>query len=102
MCVKVALIPTLGCSLVPKTARFTLLRLKMRQQVDIYLKINISETQLQYYRFMGLLLGKALAKGILIDAPFASFFLSKWLNQSCYCKFTTILYFYSSGGLAKS
>jgi len=34
-------------------------------------------------RFVGRVVGKALYEGILLDVPFASFFLSKVLGQSC-------------------
>ncbi|CAO1624719.1 unnamed protein product [Jaminaea pallidilutea] len=36
--------------------------------------------QLQWYSFLGRVLGKALYEGILVDVRFASFFLSKWLG----------------------
>lgn len=36
--------------------------------------------QLQWYGFLGRVLGKALYEGILVDVRFASFFLSKWLG----------------------
>nr|CAG8539342.1 680_t:CDS:10 [Entrophospora candida]CAG8546331.1 11073_t:CDS:10 [Entrophospora candida] len=42
------------------------------------------ETQLNYYGFIGRILGKALYEGILVDAAFAGFFLSKWLGRSSY------------------
>ncbi|CAB5374017.1 unnamed protein product [Rhizophagus irregularis] len=42
------------------------------------------ETQLEYYEFIGRILGKALYEGILVDAAFAGFFLSKWLGRSSY------------------
>lgn len=37
--------------------------------------------QLQWYSFLGRVLGKALYEGILVDVRFASFFLSKWLGR---------------------
>ncbi|CAO1637619.1 unnamed protein product [Parajaminaea phylloscopi] len=37
--------------------------------------------QLQWYAFLGRVLGKALYEGILVDVRFASFFLSKWLGR---------------------
>lgn len=37
----------------------------------------VHEQHLQYFRFLGCLLGKAMYEGILIDVPFATFFLSK-------------------------
>lgn len=42
------------------------------------------EDQLEWYRFLGRMLGKALYEGILIDVNFASFFLSKWLGKQSY------------------
>ncbi|CAG8517471.1 9293_t:CDS:10 [Acaulospora colombiana] len=42
------------------------------------------ETQLSYYEFIGRILGKALYDGILVDAAFSGFFLSKWLGRSSY------------------
>ena len=41
-------------------------------------------TQLKHYEFLGRILGKALYEGILIDAAFAGFFLSKSLGQINY------------------
>ncbi|KAF9580734.1 hypothetical protein BGW38_002499 [Lunasporangiospora selenospora] len=41
-------------------------------------------TQLKLYEFLGRILGKALYEGILIDAAFAGFFLSKCLGQANY------------------
>ncbi|KAG0212100.1 hypothetical protein BGX28_006861 [Mortierella sp. GBA30] len=41
-------------------------------------------TQLKHYEFLGRILGKALYEGILIDAAFAGFFLSKCLGQVNY------------------
>ena len=31
-------------------------------------------------------MGKALYEGILVDVPFAPFFMSKWLGRSSGCK----------------
>ncbi|GJJ77422.1 ubiquitin-protein ligase E3 C [Entomortierella parvispora] len=42
------------------------------------------KTQLRHYEFLGRILGKALYEGILIDAAFAGFFLSKCLGQVNY------------------
>lgn len=39
------------------------------------------EDSLQWYKFLGRVLGKALYQGILVDINFASFFLSKWLGR---------------------
>lgn len=40
-----------------------------------------SEENLQWYRFLGRILGKALYEGILVDINFAGFFLNKWLGR---------------------
>ncbi|KAF8580133.1 HECT-domain-containing protein [Ramaria rubella] len=40
--------------------------------------------QLNWYRFIGRILGKALYEGILVDVAFASFFLAKWLGKQSY------------------
>ncbi|KAL5231664.1 hypothetical protein ABZP36_030440 [Zizania latifolia] len=37
----------------------------------------VHEQHLQYFHFLGSLLGKAMYEGILVDLPFAAFFLSK-------------------------
>ncbi|KAJ1966383.1 ubiquitin-protein ligase (E3) [Dipsacomyces acuminosporus] len=36
---------------------------------------------LDKYEFLGAVIGKALYEGVLVDAPFALFFLSRWLSQ---------------------
>ncbi|PKI84585.1 hypothetical protein MVES_001753 [Malassezia vespertilionis] len=40
--------------------------------------------QLNWYAFLGRIIGKALYEGILVDAKFASFFLGKWLGHQSY------------------
>ncbi|KAL9931428.1 hypothetical protein V8E36_009714 [Tilletia maclaganii] len=40
--------------------------------------------QLEWYVFLGRVLGKAIYEGILVDIKFASFFLSKWLGKQSY------------------
>ncbi|KAG5455723.1 MAG: hypothetical protein BJ554DRAFT_4760 [Olpidium bornovanus] len=42
------------------------------------------ERQLDHFKFLGLVLGKALYEGILVDAVFAPFFLNKWLGRLNY------------------
>jgi len=49
--------------------------------------------QLNYYSFIGRILGKALYEGILIDVRFAAFFLAKWLGRQSYRKSTFALFF---------
>ncbi|PLW45865.1 hypothetical protein PCANC_10121 [Puccinia coronata f. sp. avenae] len=39
---------------------------------------------LEWYKFLGRVLGKALYEGILIDIDFADFFLNKWLGKQSY------------------
>ncbi|KAH8114432.1 HECT-domain-containing protein [Phellopilus nigrolimitatus] len=39
---------------------------------------------LDWYRFIGRILGKALYEGILVDVAFAGFFLAKWLGKQSY------------------
>ncbi|KAJ1967675.1 ubiquitin-protein ligase (E3) [Dispira parvispora] len=41
-------------------------------------------TQLEYYRFLGRIIGKALYEGIVMDVQFAAFFLNKWLGKTNY------------------
>jgi ubiquitin-protein ligase E3 C len=48
---------------------------------------GISATQLAFFEFLGLIIGKALYEGILVEAAFAGFFLSKCLGKMNYCKF---------------
>ncbi|KAI0504427.1 hypothetical protein KFK09_015379 [Dendrobium nobile] len=44
----------------------------------------IHEQHLQYFDFLGSLLGKAMYEGILVDIPFATFFLSKLKQKHNY------------------
>ncbi|KAJ2912438.1 hypothetical protein MD484_g7973, partial [Candolleomyces efflorescens] len=39
---------------------------------------------LNWYRFIGRILGKAMYEGILVDVAFASFFLAKWLGKQSF------------------
>ncbi|KAF7981928.1 hypothetical protein HWV62_30697 [Athelia sp. TMB] len=39
---------------------------------------------LNWYRFIGRILGKAMYEGILVDVAFAGFFLSKWLGKQSF------------------
>jgi ubiquitin-protein ligase E3 C len=39
---------------------------------------------LNWYRFIGRILGKALYKGILVEVAFAGFFLAKWLDKQSF------------------
>ncbi|URE02387.1 HECTc [Musa troglodytarum] len=42
----------------------------------------VHEQHLQFFHFLGTLLGKAMSEGILVDIPFATFFLSKLKEKS--------------------
>lgn len=42
----------------------------------------LQENHLNYFEFVGRMLGKAVYEGILVDVPFASFFLSLVLGQT--------------------
>ncbi|CAD5172340.1 unnamed protein product [Musa acuminata subsp. malaccensis] len=42
----------------------------------------VHEQHLQFFHFLGTLLGKAMYEGILVDIPFAAFFLSKLKEKS--------------------
>ncbi|KAJ3281761.1 hypothetical protein HDU79_010513 [Rhizoclosmatium sp. JEL0117] len=46
--------------------------------------LSDDKMHLRYMEFFGRVLGKALYEGVLIDAEFAGFFLSKWLNRQSY------------------
>ena len=39
---------------------------------------------LQWFTFLGQIIGKALYEGILVSVPFAPFFLSKWLGKTSF------------------
>ncbi|KAJ7081832.1 HECT-domain-containing protein [Mycena belliarum] len=39
---------------------------------------------LNWYRFIGQIIGKAMYEGILVDIAFAGFFLAKWLNKQSF------------------
>lgn len=42
--------------------------------------------QLEHFQFLGLIIGKAVYEGILLDVAFAEFFLKKCLGQVNYRK----------------
>lgn len=44
----------------------------------------MSENYVQHYEFLGRMLGKLIYDGLLIDIPFARFFLGKLLGQRAY------------------
>lgn len=43
---------------------------------------HVQENHQQLFEFVGLMLGKAVYEGIVVDVPFASFFLSQLLGQT--------------------
>lgn len=45
----------------------------------------ITATSLQWYHFLGKIIGKAMYEGILVSVPFAGFFFSKWLGKQSFC-----------------
>jgi len=47
----------------------------------MYAKETLS---LQWFTFLGQIIGKALYEGILVSVPFAPFFLSKWLGKTSF------------------
>ena len=53
----------------------------------IFIFIIIIATQLAYFEFLGLIIGKAVYEGILLDVAFAEFFLKKCLGGMNYCKY---------------
>ncbi|KAJ6545022.1 HECT-domain-containing protein [Mycena vulgaris] len=44
----------------------------------------IESHNLNWYRFIGRIIGKAMYEGILVDIPFAGFFLAKWLGKQSF------------------
>ena len=40
---------------------------------------------LSWFTFLGRIIGKAVYDQILVDVPFANFFLSKWLGRQSFC-----------------
>jgi ubiquitin-protein ligase E3 C len=42
------------------------------------------QSQLEWYTFIGRMLGKALYEGLLMNVSFAGFFLAKWLGRQSY------------------
>ncbi|KAG1780772.1 HECT-domain-containing protein [Suillus placidus] len=54
---------------------------------EIYPNPHLYATEphnLNWYRFIGRILGKALYKGILVEVAFAGFFLAKWLDKQSF------------------
>lgn len=56
---------------------------KYTQELPLF---SFSASQLAYFEFLGLIIGKALYEGILLDVAFAEFFLKKCLGKTNYCK----------------
>lgn len=60
---------------------------KATENQELYPNPHSYSTQgesLEWYTFLGRVLGKALYEGILVDIKFAGFFLSKWLGKGGY------------------
>jgi ubiquitin-protein ligase E3 C len=57
-----------------------------RQSLPILKSITHVATKLAFFEFLGLIIGKALYEGILVEAAFAGFFLSKCLGKMNYRK----------------
>jgi ubiquitin-protein ligase E3 C len=60
-----------------------------RTKYMILILLGFKATQLAYFEFLGLIIGKALYEGILVDVAFAGFFLSKCLGKMNYRKLIT-------------
>lgn len=50
----------------------------------------LQENHLQLYEFVGRMLGKAVYEGIVVDVPFASFFLSQVLGQTAQALYSCV------------
>ncbi|KDR68244.1 hypothetical protein GALMADRAFT_1354697 [Galerina marginata CBS 339.88] len=49
-----------------------------------FLLCSVLPLTLDWYWFIGRMVGKAIYEGIMVEARFAYFFLSKWLGRRCY------------------
>ena len=59
---------------------------------------SVAAHSLNWYRFIGRILGKAMYEGILVDVAFAGFFLAKVRVITCPCTWDlTTRVFFSSG-----
>jgi ubiquitin-protein ligase E3 C len=59
---------------------------KQKKIFDIQILTYVLAQQLKQFRFLGLIIGKAVYEGILLDVAFAEFFLKKCLGKANYCK----------------
>lgn len=50
----------------------------------------LQENHLQLFEFVGRMLGKAVYEGIVVDVPFASFFLSQVLGQTAQALYSCV------------
>ncbi|KAJ3093279.1 hypothetical protein HK100_006715 [Physocladia obscura] len=64
--------------------RFNLFQTTQANLIYPQSNFGFDSMRLKYMEFFGRVIGKALYEGILIDAEFAGFFLSKWLNRQSY------------------
>ncbi|XP_066246822.1 ubiquitin-protein ligase E3B [Euwallacea similis] len=51
---------------------------------------NLQDNHLQLFEFTGKILGKAVYEGIVVDVPFASFFLSQVLGQTSQAMYSSV------------
>ena len=87
LCARRCLTLTVGCGLRTKKTSCTQIRTHMRPSVSAYFyrrnvvgdayRRGIAAHSLNWYRFIGRILGKAMYEGILVDVGFAGFFLAK-------------------------
>ncbi len=87
LCVRRCLIQTVGCGLRTRKTSCTQIHTHTRPNVSAYFyhrnlvgdayKGGNSAHSLNWYRFIGRILGKAMYEGILVDVGFAGFFLAK-------------------------
>jgi hypothetical protein len=86
-CVRRCLTPTEGCGSRTRRTSCTRTRMRMRRRVSPLCfciqtsKLNsvasLIAHSLNWYRFIGRILGKAMYEGILVDVAFAGFFLAR-------------------------
>jgi HECT-domain (ubiquitin-transferase) len=87
---------------------FTLILMRMQLKVSIFISpylishtysLSVAAHSLNWYRFIGRILGKAMYEGILVDVAFAGFFLAKVKSDrmSLHLSFN-VQYFFSGWG----
>lgn len=65
--------------------KFYILVPLLNHQAYFIYRFHVAQ-QLEYFKFLGLIIGKAVYEGILLDVAFAEFFLKKCLGKVNYCK----------------